>query len=459
MQPLYADWIVLDSSDTQDWVRVMEQSYPKYKDTMIRPNGMIKFQTGDIPEDAKVTSAHLYFYVIKSAPNDVITISHVTNDSWSFDSTAPEQLYQWPVESKIATYNTGFTGWKLFDVTEAMQKDRNPKSVQEGASTTHFSIKFTPTGPYFPWERIASPGCDEGSLRPYLHVMYTDPSSISPPDLTLFDSSIETDPVWPKPGDEVTLKAKIRNIGAINAYNVRVNFYDGDPTAGGALLGYDIVPYLSGGGDQVDASISWKAQMGRHKFFVVVDPLQMILEKDELNNYASNIIPVLKSYNNYNESFEFGFGDWVYDFDTPKEYQTGRNRLSFIHPTRDQAYKSKQSLFAFLDGCGDDGTIWIERSVPVPRYSNITVKFSFAFGIQSDIATTIMYFMDLYNPEVEVDFNEAGMHNGWNYYSFKKKIYTGSRNRLWLGGGYSARWETLLSKYMDAFTVSITKDE
>lgn len=456
-QPSWADWMVLDSSDTQDWVRVMEQHYPKYKDTMIRPTALLKFDTDDIPSPAAIQSAYLIFYVTRSEPGATITLSYVTDDSWSFDLTEAEDLYNWPVKAKMATYETGYAGYKIFDLTKFFKEDLHPKNVEPGASTGHFSLKITPDGPYFPWERIASPGFYEGDMRPYIHVQYSVSATEPLPDLSAYGSSIETDPVWPKPDSKVELKAMIRNRGAVNAYDVRVNFFDGDPDSGGLYLGYDVIPYIAGGGgDVVPASISWHAAPGRHLIHVVVDPLNSILETDELNNRAANTIPVQDGYAKYSDGFEFGFGDWIYDFDTPKEYMTGRNRLSFMHTTRDEVFKGKQSLFAFLDGTGDDGTVWIERAVPVPRYTNISVELSFAFGIQSDLATVLMYFMDVYDPEVEVDFSDAGMSNGWKVYSFKKMIYTGNSNRLWLGGGFTARWETALRKYMDEFKITLT---
>ena len=75
---------------------------------------------------------------------------------------------------------------------------------------------------------------------------------------------------------------------------------------------------------------------------------------------------------------------------------------------------------------------------------------------QADLATVLMYFMDVFDPEAEMDFSEAGMLNGWNVYTFSQTVYTGDSNRLWLAGGFTARWETELRKYMDDFTIKIT---
>lgn len=107
LQPLRAEVVVLDSGDIQDWVRIMEQSYPKYKDTMIRPTALLKFRTDDIPADAKIENAYLRFYVLKCASGATISLSHVTDDSWSFDTTGAEELFLWPVDSVIGSYPSG----------------------------------------------------------------------------------------------------------------------------------------------------------------------------------------------------------------------------------------------------------------------------------------------------------------------------------------------------------------
>jgi hypothetical protein len=290
-----------------------------------------------------------------------------------------------------------------------------------------------------------------------MRIEYDAPVTLPRPDLTLFESSIETDPVWPQEEEVVQLLSTVRNTGPGAAWNVRVNFYDGAPSGGGIYLGYAMIPEIAGGGGQAVVSVPWTVQTGRHLFHVQVDPYHTVSELDENNNFAKNTVPILKGYKKYEDGFEFGLGDWVYDFDVPMQHTTGRYRENHLHCTRDEVYKGKQSLFAFLDGTGDDGTVWIERGVPVPRNASLRVTLSFALGVQSDLATTVMGFIDYYNPEVEVDFEEMGMQPGWNVYTFEKIMHTGDSNRLWLGGGFTARWETELRKYMDNFTITITE--
>lgn len=328
--------------------------------------------------------------------------------------------------------------------------------MEAGASPKYFTVKIHPDGPYFMGERIASPAFYDATQRPYIAVEYTLSASLPKADLTVYESFIDTNPTWPVPNTPVTVNATIKNTGAATARRVQVDFYDDDPESGGVLLGSDEIDMIPGGGYTGTASIHFTAVPGRHPIHVVIDPENSIAETDERNNSAFSVFPVLEDYSEYSEGFEFGFGDWIYDFDTPQEGMTGRNRESYTIPTKDKWYKGKQCLFSYLDGCGDDGTVWMERSIPVPKYTLLNVKFSFAFGVQSDLATVIMYYIGNYDPEIELDFSEAGMSEGWKVYSFDRLVYTSSSNRLFFGGGYTARWETELFKYMDEFKITIT---
>ncbi|MHC4945384.1 MAG: hypothetical protein ACYTG7_20415 [Planctomycetota bacterium] len=106
-QPLLAESLILDSGDTQDWVRIMYQGYPKYQDTMIRPTALLKFQTQDIPKNAVIEYAVLGYRALSCTSGATITVSYVSDDSWSFDRTDAEDLYLWPVEGTLGTYPTG----------------------------------------------------------------------------------------------------------------------------------------------------------------------------------------------------------------------------------------------------------------------------------------------------------------------------------------------------------------
>lgn len=104
---LGAETIILDSGDTQDWARIMSSDYPKYKDTLIRPTALLKFVTGDIPSTAVITHATLYFKRVKTVAGATITVSYVSDDSWTFDKTDAGDLYGWHVNSFIGSYQTG----------------------------------------------------------------------------------------------------------------------------------------------------------------------------------------------------------------------------------------------------------------------------------------------------------------------------------------------------------------
>jgi subtilase family serine protease len=113
------------------------------------------------------------------------------------------------------------------------------------------------------------------------------------PDLTLTSSDITFDPEKPVLGDLITISAQIRNLKNIDASNVEVNFFDGDPASGGVLIGNSLIPDITGGGTGV-AEITWDAGgvAGLHKIYVKIDPSNTIDESNETNNEASTTLKI-----------------------------------------------------------------------------------------------------------------------------------------------------------------------
>ncbi len=95
----------------------------------------------------------------------------------------------------------------------------------------------------------------------------------------------------PLPGDNVTFSADIRNLGGIEAKNVLVRFYDGDPATGIQIGSDQVIPSLLPSGT-VTLTAQWLATSGTHMLNVIVDPLNTIDESDETNNTASETVVV-----------------------------------------------------------------------------------------------------------------------------------------------------------------------
>jgi hypothetical protein len=97
-------------------------------------------------------------------------------------------------------------------------------------------------------------------------------------DLTLSEADISFK--HPK-----TLMAEIHNIGDLKANNVLVEFYNGNPTSGGILIGTDTISTINAGGSQT-AIVDWNPPLGLYLIYVIVDPENTIAEANEANNQA-----------------------------------------------------------------------------------------------------------------------------------------------------------------------------
>jgi hypothetical protein len=92
-----------------------------------------------------------------------------------------------------------------------------------------------------------------------------------------------------------TLKALVTNSGNVSStHSVAVQFFDGDPSAGGVQIGTDqILPPLPGCGGNGVAQVEWTGVApGAHQVYAVVDSGKAVPESDEMNNVANQTILV-----------------------------------------------------------------------------------------------------------------------------------------------------------------------
>ncbi|MDQ1300539.1 MAG: hypothetical protein QG637_457, partial [Chloroflexota bacterium] len=109
------------------------------------------------------------------------------------------------------------------------------------------------------------------------------------PDLTLTAADIALTPANPRPGSAALISATVRNAGDLAANPVKVAFYDGDPAAGGLLIGQ--AQSLGGpltGGMTATLAVHWTVPAApmAHTLYVKVDPQHEVAEGDETNNQA-----------------------------------------------------------------------------------------------------------------------------------------------------------------------------
>ena len=111
-------------------------------------------------------------------------------------------------------------------------------------------------------------------------------------DLSVGAEDLSFMPSPPVPGAPAGIRANVHLSGDFAVTNVRVEFYDGDPTQGGSLIGTQTIASMLPG-RTASADVTWNvpADSATHTVHVLVDPSNEIAETDDtINNHAS-IVP------------------------------------------------------------------------------------------------------------------------------------------------------------------------
>ncbi|MHB8845006.1 MAG: CARDB domain-containing protein, partial [Nitrospirota bacterium] len=106
-----------------------------------------------------------------------------------------------------------------------------------------------------------------------------------PVDLAMLPSDLTITPQRPATGETVEIRAWIRNLGQDMASGFLMEFYDGDPSAGGILIDRRTLS-LAGGNDQIVA-VNWAVPAGIHTIYAILDQTNVVAETNELNNRTS----------------------------------------------------------------------------------------------------------------------------------------------------------------------------
>jgi large repetitive protein len=106
------------------------------------------------------------------------------------------------------------------------------------------------------------------------------------PNLAITAADIAFSNSAPTVGQAITITASIHNTGTAQANNVLVQFYSGDPSHGGTLIGGTTIPSIPAFGSS-PASILWTPTASSNVIFVSVDPLNAIDELNKTDNTAS----------------------------------------------------------------------------------------------------------------------------------------------------------------------------
>jgi hypothetical protein len=456
--PAPADTIVLDGDHVTDWVRVMDSSAWKYRDACLRPEALLKFDLDWHWPVSGIVAAHLELFVERAAPGDSVLVWHVDRDTWSYGLGDPDTLRLWPVWHLIGAYAVADSGPLSVDVTSHLQEELV-------ASDRTFSLKITSRGSYRD-VRIASPLTLGQRMRPRIVAQVTSPLGVvAPPDLAVSTADLRLSPARPFPGQPVAVQAWVRNLGPQPPLPVAipVSFWDGEPGTG-QFIGSSVLSGVPPTDGASLVTVTWVAARGLHDLHVVVDSAGTVAELDETNNAAFRefeiadpgaVTGVLEDV----ESFEApGLRQWHTDFEVPRQYAAFGTKCFYLSRSGAEAYHGDYAMEMFLDGTGDDGTIWLERALAVNPNSLVDVDLDFElFRYYPDIAYFAVASVGVLDPEGETDFVRLdGPREGWVLHSYHQRVYSGSCDRVHVAVGLTVSWETAGTLFLDLIRVRAT---
>lgn len=114
------------------------------------------------------------------------------------------------------------------------------------------------------------------------------------PNNSSLSPDLEVVPSYANVGETVTVSATLRNYSDIDANNVEVKFYLGDPDNGGTQIGQaQTIPALSRNTGSATVSIDWVVTgSGQQKIYAKIDPNNTLSEMREDNNKAYTLMQV-----------------------------------------------------------------------------------------------------------------------------------------------------------------------
>lgn len=104
------------------------------------------------------------------------------------------------------------------------------------------------------------------------------------PNLSIIPTDITFSNPNPRIGDTITITARVYNEGPAVANNIVVQFFDGDPSSTGVLIGEVTISTITAFGNN-QTSMNWTVPTASlRKVYVRIDPLNTIDELDETDN-------------------------------------------------------------------------------------------------------------------------------------------------------------------------------
>jgi subtilase family serine protease len=117
-------------------------------------------------------------------------------------------------------------------------------------------------------------------------VQSTEQLRLDQPDPAVEPTGISFSNAQPGQGEPISVTVSIKNRGSVEATNLPIALYDGDPARGGILIGRASMPSLPANGEQI-VTFDWIATLaGSHSLSVVIDPNKITPDADRTNNEA-----------------------------------------------------------------------------------------------------------------------------------------------------------------------------
>ena len=108
---------------------------------------------------------------------------------------------------------------------------------------------------------------------------------VPPLDLAVLKDDLTLRPLFPTPNKSIEFHVRVRNQGGLEAKNVEVAFYLGNPSSGGKLIGTAQTIASIPPGQTANAKVTHSGLVkGQYKVYVVVDPKKALGDSDRTNN-------------------------------------------------------------------------------------------------------------------------------------------------------------------------------
>lgn len=160
------------------------------------------------------------------------------------------------------------------------------------------------------------------------------------------------------------------------------------------------------------------------------------------------------------EGFEAGLQDWFKGSDVPQDPNSLKPVAWTIDLSQERVAAGNWSSYWFLDGRQDDGTIWLMRTLNVPKGRPLAVTLSLQLWSPAESFNTRAYvvaYASSVMPVEEAEFahrEPADKKTGWREYRFTIPVQR-TAGEIWVACGISVAWETLLEYFIDDVRIEV----